>query len=72
MPRKAGAVCSIPFDNDVFAVPDHDADEIEYHIGLIHDARFTEPYGNQGMMSLTFSGFTWEGHDFLDSVRDPG
>jgi hypothetical protein len=71
VPLEAGDVWTIPYDDERLAVEGHTFAEIMYHVELIHSARFTEPYGNQGAASLTFSGFTWQGHDFIDSVRDP-
>jgi hypothetical protein len=71
LPLGAGDVVTIPYDSETLAVEGRSAEEISYHIELIHEARLTEPYNNQGMLSLTFSGLTWKGNDFIDSVRDP-
>ena len=42
-----------------------------YHLNLVREAGLTEPYDNQGMTEFVFSGMTWQGHDLLDSIRDP-
>ena len=44
-------------------------DDIAYHLDLLFDAGFV-----QGMRSMTdfgIAGLTWNGHEFLDAVRDP-
>ena len=71
MPLEASTVYSIDFGDAMFAIEGYNFDEIVYHLGLILEAGFTEPQNNQGMTSFTYSGLTWRGHDFLDSVRDP-
>ncbi len=64
-----------------FALPDDEADpdlglvdftaqEIEYHARLLIQAGLIDP-GNGGAFSgFTFRSLTWEGHDFLDAIRD--
>lgn len=71
IPMKPGSVMVIPPDAEEIAVPDFDADQIEYHLGLIRQAEFVESVGSQPMRGIAFRGLTWAGHDFADSVRDP-
>lgn len=43
--------------------------ELDYHVRLLCEAALLR--GNKGGM-LTISRLTWEGHEFLESVKDPG
>jgi len=42
----------------------------EYHLTLLADAKFIALSRRSGGYWLV-DGISWEGHDFLDSVRDP-
>ena len=46
-------------------------EQIDYHLSLIREKGLIEP-AEGGTMdgSIYFRRLTWEGHDFLDSVRD--
>ena len=45
---------------------------IGYHLSLIKEARFIKGGTSTVMMNATlFERLSWEGHDFLDSVRSP-
>jgi hypothetical protein len=48
-----------------------EADKIEGHIDLLEQAGFIELDERMGGGTVLVKGLTWEGHDFLDSVRDP-
>lgn len=67
----AGTQWFLDMNDEELAIDGRTQDEVFYHLRLLLDAGFTEPRGNQGMSSFTYSGLTWAGHDFLDSVRDP-
>jgi hypothetical protein len=57
------------------AVDGFTADEIGHHLRMLVSARFIETPNNNrpfaGDGSVIFRQISWEGHDFLDSVRDP-
>ncbi len=44
-------------------------DEIAYHLDLIIEARLIENHNGQPAIGITFTRLSWEGHDFLDSIR---
>jgi hypothetical protein len=71
MPTDSFQVWSIQYDDELLAVDGRSMGEIAYHLKLILEAGFMEPHDGQGMTSFTYSGLTWAGHDFVDSVRDP-
>lgn len=47
-----------------------DVAKLEYHLTLLSDAKFISLTRRSGGYWV-IDGITWEGHDFLDSVRDP-
>jgi predicted MarR family transcription regulator len=57
-----------------FALPDQDTHEVGYtvdrliHAGLVEGSRDRRAHGQAPMVSA----LTWEGHEFLDNIRDPG
>ena len=50
--------------------PDHSIEEISYHVLLLVEAGFVR--GNIGGHVPMISRLTWEGHEFLDNVKDVG
>jgi hypothetical protein len=70
MPLQAGANYFIDWSDKMFVVEGVTLDEVVYHLRLIHEAGFTEPRNKQSIQFFSYSGLTWSGHDFLDSVRD--
>lgn len=55
-----------------FQIPGYSADQIAYHLSLIREAGFIESPGTQlAGMGVTFRCLTWDGHDYLDAIRDP-
>jgi hypothetical protein len=55
------------------AVPGHSNDEVDYHLSLLKEARLIECPGSQQPVGggINFRRLTWEGHEFVDAVRDP-
>lgn len=49
-------------------LPDRSLEEIHYHLEMMIKKGLVE--GELNLMEMV-SGLTWEGHDFLDSIRDP-
>ena len=57
--------------SDNLGISGFDDDQIEYHVGLIREIGFIQPPANDLSLGFMFSRLTWEGHDYLDAVRDP-
>jgi hypothetical protein len=56
------------------AIEGFTGDDIGHHLRMMVSGGFIEtgssrPFGPEG--SLMFHAISWQGHDFLDSVRDP-
>ena len=58
-------------NDDRIAVPGHDPAQVDYHLGLLRSAHFLDESHARPASGINFRGLTWQGHDFLDSVRDP-
>jgi hypothetical protein len=71
MPLSPSAVALIDPNDSEVAVANFSADQIEYHLDLLREQNLIECPGSQPMIGITFRRLTWEGHDFLDAVRDP-
>lgn len=48
-----------------------EADRLRGHLDLLGQSGFIEIEERTGAASYLIKGLTWQGHDFLDSVRDP-
>ncbi|HWD28285.1 MAG TPA: DUF2513 domain-containing protein [Rhizomicrobium sp.] len=66
-----GAMLIASVDEEELQIPGRTPAEVAYHLGLIREHGFINAPGSQPMDGITFRGLTWQGHDFLDSVRDP-
>jgi hypothetical protein len=53
------------------AVEGYDEEDIAYHPSLLQERGLIEVPDAQPMIGIVFTRLTWEGHDFLDAVRDP-
>jgi hypothetical protein len=55
-----------------FNIDGYSSDELAYHLALIREAGFIESPGSQPAgVGITFRRLSWDGHDYLDAVRDP-
>ncbi len=55
-----------------FQIDGYSPDELAYHLALIREAGFIESPGSQSVgLGVTFRRLSWDGHDYLDAVRDP-
>jgi hypothetical protein len=55
----------------VIGLTDHSDTEVAYHLGLLIEADFLKgKIGLEGMPVI--SKLTWQGHEFLDRIRDAG
>lgn len=50
------------------AFPDRSPEEVSYHLKKLIEAGFL--HGNQH--TALVSSLTWNGHEFLDNIKDPG
>ena len=69
-----GVVRVISPSDAAVAVEGFDAKAIGHHFRMLVSAGYVEtgqtwPFGPDG--SMVFRHLTWEGHEFLDAVRDP-
>jgi DNA-binding transcriptional ArsR family regulator len=71
LPTPRGAVFSIMPDDPEVSVDGYSGDEIDYHLSLLREAGLIECPGSQPMGGITFSRLSWQGHEFLDTVRNP-
>jgi hypothetical protein len=71
LPLRPGSIVHITPDAEEIAIAGHDADQIEYHLSQIAKAGLIDQGGVEPMIGIGFRSLTWDGHDFLDSVRDP-
>ena len=54
----------------VLGVSDHSHEEVAYHLALLIEGQYL--IGKTTMEMPIISRLTWEGHEFLDNIRDPG
>ncbi|RAN42504.1 hypothetical protein RB25_25920 [Herbaspirillum rubrisubalbicans] len=66
-----GDVFSIMPDSSEVAIAGYSDDAIGYHLSLLRERGLIDSPGSQPMLGITYAGLTWDGHDFLDAVRDP-
>lgn len=72
LPMRPGSMVVISGYDEEMAVDGHTPEEIEYHMTMLRDAGFLNSPGSQPAGNgITFRSLTWDGHDFLDTVRDP-
>ncbi|WP_262299674.1 DUF2513 domain-containing protein [Microvirga sesbaniae] len=46
------------------------SEQVDYHVMLLYEAGFIRHHGvHEG--EVVFSRLSWEGHEFLDAIRDP-
>lgn len=70
-PQRGQSIAIIDPHDERLAIPGSTVDEIAYHLRLIREQGFLDSPGSQPLSGgTTFRGLTWEGHDFLDSVRN--
>lgn len=50
-------------------IPGRSIEEVNYHIRLLEQAGYI--IGSQTMLTYSVSSLTWEGHEFLDNIKDP-
>jgi hypothetical protein len=67
------------FDGQNWATPDiqgdlvsadHPLEEVNYHLELLIEAGYLKGQSRAGFGVPVISKMTWEGHEFLDNIRD--
>jgi hypothetical protein len=71
LPMRRDRIVNIPPDDEAIAVEGYDVDQIDYHLSQIRQAGWIDDGGSQPREGIRFRCLTPDGHDFLDSVRDP-
>jgi Hypothetical protein (DUF2513) len=57
-------------DSPKIAVDGYNEEDIAYHLSPLQERGLVEVPDGQPMIGIVFTRLTWEGHDFLDAVRD--
>ena len=71
LPIRIGEAYMLTVTGPPLVLADEDANEISYNMQLLADAGFLDLTRSQPALGFCIKGLTWQGHDFLDSVRDP-
>lgn len=72
LPMSPGSTVLLGGHDEELAIDGYSADEIDYHLSLIKEAGFIEgPKFDASDGRLTFRRLSWEGHEFVDAIRDP-
>lgn len=66
-----GQVFGIDWSDEFFEIEDYDRDTAIKHFELLMQAGFIAAPSSQGMTQFYLTGLTWEGHEFIDSIRNP-
>lgn len=70
--RPGETVTSLTGHNEEVAIKGYEPDEITHHLRMLREGELIECPGSQPANGgVTFRSLTWEGRDFLDSVRNP-
>jgi len=60
----------VHFDPSELGMPDRSPEEIGYHLDMLIECNFVK--GQIGMETIPIvCKLTWDGHEFLDGIRDP-
>ena len=66
-----GAIVFIDPSDAEYQIDGYSIDQIDYHVNLICAAGFVDTGGGAlPMTGIAFRGLTWEGHEFVDSIRN--
>jgi hypothetical protein len=74
--RLDGTCYIVPDQQDNFGIigiKNNSLQEVAYHLAMLIEAGFVE--GDKGTLDRAMPGITkltWQGHEFLDAIRDPG
>lgn len=55
-------------------IPQYSMEQVAYHCQILYEAglvnNYNAQYGNNHMYLFAVGALTWEGHDFLDKIRE--
>jgi hypothetical protein len=71
MPIEAGNAVSIDWADEFFEIVGYDRDTAIKHFELLMEAGFIAAPSGQGMTQFVFTGLSWNGHELIDSIRNP-
>jgi hypothetical protein len=72
LPVRPGRFTTITPGGTEMAVEGYGADQITYHIELLKEVGFIEYATSEPLNGAThFQRLSWNGHDYLDAIRDP-
>ena len=71
MPIPAGEVWGIDWSDEFFDISGYDRDTAIKHFALLMEAGFIAAPSSQGMTQFILTGLSWQGHEFIDSIRSP-
>lgn len=61
----------VPVGPNELKIDGYSGEQVAYHIQLLKSGGFIRELGSKpSRYGLNYSGLSWEGHEFLDSVRD--
>ncbi|MBC3233732.1 DUF2513 domain-containing protein [Pseudomonas lurida] len=66
--EDAHSICHYQYEE--LMVEGFTEDQVAYHLDLATEAGLVDQGGNGSMHGFMFKRLTWEGHDFVDAVRD--
>lgn len=70
MPLEYGDNIHLLPDDYRIRIDGYSFEQIAYHLSLIEQAEFIERGRSGPAIGIMFSGISWAGHDFIDSVRN--
>jgi hypothetical protein len=68
-PMEYGSVHHLTGEEPELAVAGATLDQIRFHLDLLRETGLIICPGSQPMLGITFERLSWNGFDFLDSVR---
>lgn len=71
MPIGIGEAYLLEVNKPPLCLAGEDPNKIYYNMGLIADAGFLALTRSQPAIGFGLTGLTWQGHEFLDTIRDP-
>ena len=71
MPMEPGSVYQIDWDDEFFDFTEFERNTSVQHFKLLLDAGFISGPARQGTKYFVVTGLSWNGHEFIDSIRNP-
>ncbi len=71
LPLARHDVWVINADDEQLRFDEYTVGQVDYHLSLLHEAGLINDGGAGSLTGYGFPRLSWEGHDLIDSVRDP-